>query len=59
MYSPKIEPEQVKRLYLLKRAYASKGIKMPMTRIVRNALDEYLDKIGSEIESMGDEVFPE
>lgn len=59
MYSPRIAPEQVKMLYLLKRAYAGMGIRKPMTRIVKEALAEYLPKISAEMQSTGNEVAPE
>ena len=44
MYSPKIEPTQVRKLYLLKMSYISLEIKKPMTEMVREALDEYIPK---------------
>jgi predicted DNA-binding protein len=41
MYSPKIRPEQVERLYKLK---LSKNSNIPMTKMVREAIEEYLTK---------------
>lgn len=60
MYSPKIEPRQVKKLHLLKLSYVSLGINKPMTRIVREALDEYIPKAVKEIlESGGHLLIPD
>ena len=53
MYSPKIEPEQIKKLYLLKMSYAALRIKRPMTEMVREALDDYLPKAAKQITSSG------
>jgi hypothetical protein len=53
MYSPKIEPEQIKKLYLLKMSYAALRIKKPMTKMVREALDDYLPKAAKQITSSG------
>lgn len=39
MYSPKISPELVKKLYQLKQIN-----KKPMTRIVNEAITQYLDR---------------
>jgi len=39
MYSPKIKPEQVKELYLLKQIN-----KKPMTKMVRDAVTDYIKK---------------
>ena len=47
-YSPKIKEELVKKLYLLKHSLSKKK---PMTRIVNEAIEEYLerkDKYGKE-----------
>ena len=40
-YSPKIKPELVRRLYLLKH---SESTKKPMTKMVDEAVEEYLIK---------------
>lgn len=56
MYSPKIDPEQIKKLYLLKVSYAALRIKKPMTEIVREALDDYLPKAAKEIVSSGGNI---
>jgi len=39
MYSPKIKPEQVRELYLLKQIN-----KKPMTKMVRDAVTDYIKK---------------
>lgn len=39
MYSPKIQPKQVMALYLLKQK-----TRKPITKMVREAIDEYLAK---------------
>ncbi len=57
MYSPKIEPKQVQQLYLIKNAYADMGIKRPMTKIVRDALIQYIPIVIKEIEEAGGKVF--
>lgn len=51
MYSPKIEESLVKRLYALKVKYEERGIKKPMTEIVKIALNEYISKAEQEIRS--------
>lgn len=53
MYSPKIEPGQVRKLYLLKMSYVSLEISKPMTVMVREALDEYIPKAIKEILKSG------
>lgn len=53
MYSPQIEPELVRKLYLLKMSYMSIGKNKPMTEIVREALNEYIPKVVKEILSSG------
>ena len=58
MYSPKIEESMVKRLYALKVKYEEKGIKKPMTEIVKNALTEYISKAEQEIGSVGETTSP-
>ena len=60
MYSPKIQPEQVRKLYLLKISYASININKSMTQIVQDALDEYIPKVAKKIiESGGAILKPE
>ena len=39
MYSPRIQDNQIKRLYLLAKEYG-----IPMTEVVRAAIGEYLKK---------------
>ena len=41
-YSPKIKPELVRELYLLKH---SNERKTPMTKLVNEAITEYLEKL--------------
>ena len=53
MYSPKIDPEQVRKLYLLKMSYVSLGISKPMTKIVEEALDDHIAKATKEILESG------
>ena len=53
MYSPKIEPTQVRKLYLLKISLASIGITKPMTEIVKEALDQYIPEKVDEIKKAG------
>lgn len=53
MYSPKIQPEQVRKLYLLKMSYVSLQISKPMTEMVREALSLYLPKAVKEILKSG------
>lgn len=53
MYSPKIEPVQVRKLYLLKMSYVSLDVRKSMTEIVKEALDEYIPKTVKEILKSG------
>ncbi|MFA6130498.1 MAG: hypothetical protein WC731_05915 [Candidatus Omnitrophota bacterium] len=53
MYSPNIDPEQIKKLYLLKMSYAALRIKKPMTEMIKEALDDYLPKAEKQIISSG------
>lgn len=53
MYSPKIYPDQVKKLYLLKISYATLGQKVPITKIVRDALEKYIPEKADEIMKAG------
>ena len=60
MYSPKIDPKLVRKLYLLKMSYGSLGINKPMTEIVKDALDEHIPKTSKEIlESGGSLLMPD
>lgn len=56
MYSPKIEENLVRKLYLLKMSYASLGRNKPMTKIVEEALEEYIPKATKEILSSGGSI---
>lgn len=44
MYNPKIESEQVGKLYLLRESLAQEGVKKPITTLVKEAIEEYLKK---------------
>jgi hypothetical protein len=57
MYSPRVEPRQVRKLYLLKMSYAGLGMNKPMTEIVREALDEYMPKAFKEILKSGGNLY--
>ena len=46
MYSPKIKDELVKELYHLK--HSTEGKKVPMTKFVNKAVEEYLERIKNE-----------
>lgn len=60
MYSPKIEPKQVRKLYLLKMSYVSLETSKPMTEMVREAIAEYIPKKVMEIlKSGGTLVMPD
>ncbi len=56
MYSPKIYPEQVRKLYLLKVSYSTIGITKPMTELVQEALDKYIPEKADEILKAGGTV---
>ena len=45
MYRPKIAPEMIGKLYCLREELARKGIKKPITVLVREAIEEYLKKL--------------
>lgn len=49
MYSPRIEEDQVRKLYQLKISFAALGISKPMTEMVREALDKYIPETAKEI----------
>lgn len=53
MYSPEIEPEQVRKLYLLKMSYVSLGMNKRMTEMVREALKQYIPIMVKEILKSG------
>ncbi len=52
MYSPKIEANLVRKLYVLKAGYARIGITKPMTGIVKEALIRHIPKAEKEIHSV-------
>jgi hypothetical protein len=53
MYSPKIYPDQVRKLYLLKMSFSSLGLNIPMTEMVREAIDRYVPEKVNEILKAG------
>jgi len=53
MYSPKIKPEYVRKMYLLKVAYSNLKLRKPMTEIVREALEQHIPKAVKEIAELG------
>jgi len=53
MYSPKINPVLVRKLYLLKVSYATIGVTKPMTDIVADALEKYIPEKVDEILKAG------
>jgi hypothetical protein len=53
VYSPKIDPGLVRKLYLLKISYASIGVTKPMTEIVADALEKYIPEKVDEILKAG------
>ncbi len=60
MYSPKIEPTLVRKLYFLKMSFVRLGLNKPMTVMVGDALEEYIPKITREIlKSGGTLVMPD
>ena len=42
MYSPRIEPDKIERLYRLRDAIRSTGEKIDMIKLVDQALEQYL-----------------
>jgi len=56
MYSPKIEENLVRKLYLLKMSYISIGINKPMTDMVSQALNEYIPKAVKDVLSSGGSI---
>jgi len=44
MYSPKIDEEQVEKLYHFREELVRKGVRKPITVLVREAVEEYLEK---------------
>lgn len=42
MYSPKIDENQIQRLYRLRESMKDKGVKVTMTTMVREAIEDYL-----------------
>ena len=42
MYSPKIDENQIQRLYRLRESMKDNGVKVTMTTMVREAIEDYL-----------------
>jgi hypothetical protein len=54
MYSPKIYPDQVRKLYFLKMSYATLGHGIPsMTQLVREALEKFIPEKANEVLERG------
>jgi len=45
MYRPKIPEDIIEKLYRLREKLAKRGIKKPITVLVREAIEEYLRKL--------------
>jgi hypothetical protein len=45
MYKPKIPQDIIQKLYRLREKLAKRGIKKPITVLVREAIEEYLRKL--------------
>ena len=56
MYCPKIQDDQIRKLYFLKIGYSILGIKKPITKIVREAIDSHITIAIEEIKRNGGEV---
>ncbi len=52
MYSPKIKPELVRQLYKLKHFNSNNKKKTPMTKLVNEAVSEYLERNGYLYDNM-------
>lgn len=58
MYSPKIDPEQVSRLYRLKISLLASGDKgITMTALVKTALERFLDNEEMKIRTSRDRSY--
>jgi len=49
MYSPRIEPDKIERLYKLKQELLARGQKTNMVRLVDEALGKYLAEMEKEL----------
>jgi hypothetical protein len=45
MYKPKIPEDIIEKLYRLREKLAKRGIRKPITVLVREAIEEYLRKL--------------
>ena len=53
MYSPRVEPDKVERLYKLKQELLAKGQKANMIKLVDEALEIYLTEKEKELNRNG------
>lgn len=58
MYNPKINNEQLKKLYLLKEFIRKKGVKCSIAGLVRDALDDYFKKVNLGLKNRGGIILP-
>ena len=49
MYSPRIKPDKVERLYKLKQELLARGQKTNMVRLVDEALEKFLTEKGKRV----------
>ena len=56
MYRPEIDREQLKELYILKHSFKAIGINKPITRLVYEAIQEFIPKARKRVKDLGGEV---
>lgn len=56
MYSPRVEPGKVERLYKLKQELLVRGQKTNMVKLVNEALEKYLTEMEKEYEKHSREI---
>jgi len=56
MYSPRIEPDKVERLYKLKQELLERGKKTNMVKLVNEALEKYLAEMEKDYEKHSREI---
>jgi hypothetical protein len=56
MYSPRIEPDKVERLYKLKQELLARGQKTNMVKLVDEALERYLTEMEKDYEKHSREI---
>lgn len=44
MYNMKLDPEQVTEMYLIREGLRKQGVKLPITKQVREAISDYIKK---------------